>query len=304
MFTSISASSQFAPPASLTPGETSPEETSPEETSPEETGKVQLKFGRYLCVELSSLQHLQSYAESCTGEASLINTGETFKVFRVTACEPHVALRIAKDPYSSQAKKEVCTDCEMIPKLQHKNIVPFLAVVPTKAFGLVEVMPLYNRDLFTHLTQHSYGMGDVLKISLPVCEALEFLHGQSIVHEDIRPENILLMDTDGGLKVVLSDFGFAGQVGTLFLGMSSSQAPEISTFWWGEAVDRMGCLAGVDFPKTVRGRHAMMSGLSDLYCGGWWIILTVKKTLKFMSDGCLYRRSQVGLTLWKNWSMN
>ena len=39
--------------------------------------------------------------------------------------------------------------------------------------------------------------------------AVQYLHSQGIVHRDIKPENVLIMHTDLGGRVVLTDFGFA-----------------------------------------------------------------------------------------------
>ncbi|PVH81691.1 Pkinase-domain-containing protein [Cadophora sp. DSE1049] len=39
--------------------------------------------------------------------------------------------------------------------------------------------------------------------------AVQYLHSEGIVHRDIKPENVLIMHTDLGGRVVLTDFGFA-----------------------------------------------------------------------------------------------
>lgn len=38
------------------------------------------------------------------------------------------------------------------------------------------------------------------------------MHSKGIAHRDIKPENVLVMHTDFGGRVVLTDFGFATYV--------------------------------------------------------------------------------------------
>ena len=48
-------------------------------------------------------------------------------------------------------------------------------------------------------------LGDALRIAREVADALTVAHSQSLVHRDVKPENILL----GGGHAVISDFGIA-----------------------------------------------------------------------------------------------
>jgi serine/threonine-protein kinase len=59
---------------------------------------------------------------------------------------------------------------------------------------------------------------ETLTLLKPVCEALDYAHGQGIVHRDLKPANVLL-DPDGPL---LTDFGFARLLVDNSLSMSLS----------------------------------------------------------------------------------
>jgi eukaryotic-like serine/threonine-protein kinase len=49
-----------------------------------------------------------------------------------------------------------------------------------------------------------------VRITVALCEALEYIHDQGVVHRDLKPENILVDDDD---RVKLVDFGIASQAG-------------------------------------------------------------------------------------------
>jgi serine/threonine protein kinase len=49
-----------------------------------------------------------------------------------------------------------------------------------------------------------------VRITLGICEALEYIHSQGVVHRDLKPENIMV-DADDHVKLI--DFGIAGAAG-------------------------------------------------------------------------------------------
>jgi serine/threonine protein kinase len=49
-----------------------------------------------------------------------------------------------------------------------------------------------------------------IRITLGICEALEYIHSKGVVHRDLKPENIMV---DANDQVKLIDFGIAGSVG-------------------------------------------------------------------------------------------
>jgi serine/threonine-protein kinase len=53
-------------------------------------------------------------------------------------------------------------------------------------------------------------MDRAIRITLGICEALEYIHSKGVVHRDLKPENIMV---DANDHVKLIDFGIAGSVG-------------------------------------------------------------------------------------------
>jgi len=50
-----------------------------------------------------------------------------------------------------------------------------------------------------------------LRITIQICDALEYIHSHGVIHRDLKPENIII-DADDHIKLI--DFGIAGSAGS------------------------------------------------------------------------------------------
>ncbi len=90
--------------------------------------------------------------------------------------------------------------------LQHPHILPLFDSGTADGF-LFYVMPyIQGETLRSKLDRESQlGIGDAVRITTEVADALDYAHRHGVVHRDIKPENILLHDG----RPMVADFGIA-----------------------------------------------------------------------------------------------
>ena len=99
---------------------------------------------------------------------------------------------------------------------RHPHIVEVHSVDSENGAVLIDMELVRGGNLADVLREraaigHPLPLGEAVRIALAVLDALSFAHGQRIVHQDVKPANILI-GTDGTIK--LTDFGLAEALGT------------------------------------------------------------------------------------------
>ncbi|HUF49126.1 MAG TPA: serine/threonine-protein kinase [Vicinamibacterales bacterium] len=128
------------------------------------------------------------------------------------------------------ARERFQREARAVARLAHKNIVTIheLGEIDGAPFIVMEL--LGGKDLDEMLkSQAPMSLGQKLDIVAQLCEALAYAHDQGIVHRDVKPGNVRLLE-DGTVKIL--DFGIARftassltQSGTV-MGTPSYMAPE------------------------------------------------------------------------------
>ncbi|CAN0229048.1 unnamed protein product [Scytosiphon promiscuus] len=98
----------------------------------------------------------------------------------------------------------------------HENIAQVLDVFedPTYYFFALELVS--GGEMFEHLTRNGpYSEATAASFMRELAAALRFLHAQSIIHADLKPENLMLSSWDlGESKLKVVDFGSSKRTGT------------------------------------------------------------------------------------------
>ena len=137
-----------------------------------------------------------------------------------------------------EVKERFFREAEAAGKLSHPNIVSIFDAGEEHDMAYIAMERLTGGDL-THYCgkDHLLPIAQVLNIISEITVALDYAHQQGIIHRDIKPGNIMLLDND---RVKVTDFGIArvvdaSRTGTgVVLGTPSYMSPEQVT---GKKVD-------------------------------------------------------------------
>ncbi|KAH7922274.1 Pkinase-domain-containing protein [Leucogyrophana mollusca] len=126
-----------------------------------------------------------------------------------------------------QPRKELIVNEILVMKeSQHPNIVNFLESYLVKNTELWVVMEFMEGGALTDIIENNTLEEDqISSISLETCKGLCHLHSQSIIHRDIKSDNVLL-DASGRVKI--TDFGFCAKL----TDQKSKRATMVGTPYW------------------------------------------------------------------------
>ena len=146
-----------------------------------------------------------------------------------------VAVRVVnKQPDKPKQDENLRKEVEILQQLQHPNIVSCLDFFEDRKSFHVVIELLQGGEALDKLVQKQhYSELEARELILVLLNAIKHCHDRSIVHRDLKFENLLLVSKEtnhlGSIKVV--DFGFATRVNGLEklpqCGTPSYVAPEI-----------------------------------------------------------------------------
>ena len=156
--------------------------------------------------------------------------GEVYQAVDTTLNRP-VALKVPhqellRDPGFAQ---QFYTEAQLAAQLDHPNIVRVYSVGEYQGTPYLEMELVEGHTLAELIKQKGrFTPEEALAIIEPVCEALAEAHRKDIVHRDIKPQNILIRESDG--RVLVSDFGLAKATQSSFQASLSSSNVVVGTF--------------------------------------------------------------------------
>jgi serine/threonine protein kinase len=135
-----------------------------------------------------------------------------------------VAIKVlASELASEHAVEHMRNEARTIAKLEHPGIVPLHDAGLLPDGRLWYAMKLVRGRRLDELNAPT---AELLRVFLRICEAVSFAHANSIVHCDLKPENVMLGDFG---EVLVMDWGVARETGTsetMIAGTRGFMSPE------------------------------------------------------------------------------
>ena len=177
----------------------------------------------------------------------------------------YVAVKIMRPELAKNEKfrRRFQTESQAIAKLSHPNIVGVYDVSRTDHIEYIVMELIDGITLKQYLREHGpIDAPQAVDFSLQIARALSHAHGKGIVHRDIKPQNILVVE-DGVIKV--ADFGIANL---------QSEVPDVEN----EAI------GSVHYISPEQARGLPVDGRSDIYSLGIVMYEMLSGKLPFDGD--------------------
>jgi len=146
--------------------------------------------------------------------------------------ERDVALKMMHVDFSvdTNARERFEREAKAVARLQHRNVVTIHELGSADGSPYIVMEFLAGQDLDVRMREGTpLTLNEKLDVAIQLCEGLGYAHEQGIVHRDIKPGNVRVLE-DGTVKIL--DFGIAKfavnsvtQSGSI-LGTPSYMAPE------------------------------------------------------------------------------
>ena len=163
-------------------------------------------------------------------DVTLIGRGAYGSVFKASrgSDKAVVALKVVES--EADLLQAVMTEIEMLQALQHENVVKLLDVMTSPTHVVLE-LELFTFDLAKFAKSFACPAQLRRVIAMQILKGLRHCHQQNIIHQDIKPQNILI--TPRTLRVCLADFGMARVVSDAKAPAASpTEDDEIVTLWY------------------------------------------------------------------------
>lgn len=143
--------------------------------------------------------------------------GVVHLVYDTKSCMPYAMKHVVKNLIAECSKPKILNDPQRVmnevnimKNLEHPSVVKMHDIVnkPDAVYMVLEFMK--GGDLLTRITSNKYLSEKTSKLFfLQMCHAVKYLHAKGITHRDIKPDNILLENSDEETLLKVSDFGLS-----------------------------------------------------------------------------------------------
>ena len=125
--------------------------------------------------------------------------------------ESLVAIKILNNVelFSEDLTERFFREIKLLSALEHRNIVKVFGagMVGNRPFLVMEFIEGKSLD---QIVSSGISTAQAMPLFIQICDGLSYIHSQGIVHRDVKPSNVMIVDRDKTTKVI--DFGIAKSI--------------------------------------------------------------------------------------------
>jgi serine/threonine-protein kinase len=143
--------------------------------------------------------------------------GAVFVGFQRTLNRQVAVKVLPKNEYTSEKSRELFhREAQMVARLNHPNIIPIFEMDESDDCYFQVIQLIAGRDLENVIarkmrnpipSRRTLSVAESIGITLQILDGLSYSHGEGVVHQDIKPSNILI--DERVMHAVIVDFGIA-----------------------------------------------------------------------------------------------
>ena len=156
-----------------------------------------------------------------------------------------------------EVTRRFAREANVLRLLEHPNLVAAVDVFIDSGQLFLVMEKVAGRTLGKAIAAGGLGARESLVVVRQVLDGVGYAHGRGLVHRDLKPDNILLLDMGGWERVKIIDFGIVKLVG------------DAAAAYGAASLTRSGTVSGTPLymaPEQALGRP--VDGRADLYAIG------------------------------------
>lgn len=164
-----------------------------------------------------------------------IATGASARIYLLLGCDGEcvVAKWFVVQPGSAASERQFARETACLERIRHENVVSYLGKGMVEGKRVIFLEYMAGGDLYDWIGVAIPSEAQAIGVLRQVLTGLAALHAASIMHRDLKCENVLLADDADEPRIKICDFGLSNRcadgrpINDDFCGTSEYVAPEI-----------------------------------------------------------------------------